>query len=178
MRKSTRRYVALATCVLAALLAALLVRSLRYKPVSLTAEEEDIYEAVFRYQFEHSGDETLGDFFLLIDDRNPSEAFLKRFAEHRPPVRKGSEYRDDAGTQFTAAIVGRRNSKVVVVARYFMSTCRGEGSSFLRPSRCFGEDEYVLTRTSSGWIVTGTSNIMVTWFANRQMLSAKFAGEK
>ena len=60
-------------------------------------EEDDIREAVLLYQFDHnaSGLQNHADaycIFVTIGEKrvDPSNEFLKRFAHHKPPVRKGS----------------------------------------------------------------------------------------
>lgn len=61
-------------------------------------EELNIREATYRYQFEHNGSmqqQRAGVFCLEIytgmDYTDPSDAFIKRFAGYRPPVKKGSD---------------------------------------------------------------------------------------
>jgi hypothetical protein len=55
----------------------------------------DIHEAVFRHQF-NNNPSALGKrakaYFLRISDKDPDEAFLKRFEGHQPPVRPASEW--------------------------------------------------------------------------------------
>lgn len=62
-----------------------------------SSQEDDIREAVFRYQFDHnaSGLQKRAHAFCLViglDDKNsdPSDQFMKRFAHHKPAVRKAS----------------------------------------------------------------------------------------
>jgi hypothetical protein len=55
-------------------------------------EEDDVREAVFRYQFEHnsSGQQKRASVYCLSigENTDPSDEFIKRFANHSPPVRK------------------------------------------------------------------------------------------
>ena len=57
---------------------------------------DDIREAVFRWQFGnnasyHQNDRNYAQvYFLQVNDRDPSEKLMKRFANHKPPVRKVS----------------------------------------------------------------------------------------
>lgn len=63
------------------------------------AVEDDVFEAVFRYQFEHNGSlqkQNAAAYYLHLSPQltggdNPDDAFMKRFAGHRPPVRKVSQ---------------------------------------------------------------------------------------
>jgi len=69
----------------------------------LTEQENDIREAVFRYQFAHnaSASEFVGKndvFYFLgfgsLEDKNtkdPSDKFIRRFENNIPPVRKASQ---------------------------------------------------------------------------------------
>jgi hypothetical protein len=59
----------------------------------------DLCEAVFRYLFEHneSGAKKASAYFLSIEGQDPSAEFLERFKGHRPAVRSGLEFKQDAG---------------------------------------------------------------------------------
>lgn len=65
-----------------------------------TGQEDDIREAVFRHQFEYnaSGQQKTAHAYclaILVNDKDsdPSEQLIKRFAHHKPPVRKWSACR-------------------------------------------------------------------------------------
>ena len=65
-------------------------------------QEEDIREAVFRWQFDNnvSGQQKRAKvYFLAVGEKSgdPSDELLKRFADHQPPVRKRSACTADAG---------------------------------------------------------------------------------
>jgi hypothetical protein len=60
-------------------------------------QEDDIREAVFRHRFDHnaSGQQKTAHAYCLSimvgeKDSDPLEQFMKRFAHHKPPVRKWS----------------------------------------------------------------------------------------
>jgi hypothetical protein len=55
-----------------------------------SAQEENIREAVFRYQFAHV-ELIFAYHFIAIDGKNPSEEFLHRFRDSDPPVRPISD---------------------------------------------------------------------------------------
>ena len=64
------------------------------------SQEDNIREAVFRYQFNHnaSGQQQRAAFYCLaVGEKrsDPSDEFMKRFADHKPPVRKVSECQID-----------------------------------------------------------------------------------
>jgi hypothetical protein len=71
-------------------------------PVDKGQQENDIREAVFRYQFEHNVSGQKGhahEYYLSITEvgssfgRDLPGSFMKRFVGHRPPVRKFSDCR-------------------------------------------------------------------------------------
>lgn len=64
-------------------------------------QDDDIREAVFRHLFTHnaSGLQDRADaYYLAVGpfELDPSDGFLKRFGDHKPPVRKVSECRPPA----------------------------------------------------------------------------------
>jgi len=54
------------------------------------AQDDNVREAVFRYQFAHV-ELIFAYHFIAIDGKNPPEAFLQRFHDFEPPVRPLSE---------------------------------------------------------------------------------------
>ncbi len=93
----------LSLIVLAALLAACAGRVSSVPVVSPTtlprsAQEDDIREAVFRYQFEHnaSGAQQTAQFYCLSlgeysKDIDPDDGLMQRFQGHKPTVKKVSQ---------------------------------------------------------------------------------------
>ena len=66
------------------------------------SQTDDIREAVFRWQFDHnaSGQQTNSQvYFLEVGEKggDPTDEFMKRFANHKPPVRKVSACSANAG---------------------------------------------------------------------------------
>lgn len=58
-------------------------------------EMSDLFEAFFRYKFQYnrSGAQASAEaYFLEIKGKDPSPEFMTRFAEHSPPIKKGSEW--------------------------------------------------------------------------------------
>ena len=75
-------------------------------PPNKAAEELDIREATFRYQFGDNASgqqQRTGAYYFSIamgeKESDPDDAFMKRFADHKPQVKKGSEseYRIEKG---------------------------------------------------------------------------------
>jgi hypothetical protein len=66
------------------------------------SQTDDIREAVFRWQFDHnaSGQQTNAQvYFLEVGEKggDPTDEFMKRFADHKPSVRKVSASSASAG---------------------------------------------------------------------------------
>ena len=68
------------------------------EPAARQAEAFDIYEVTFRYLFQKNASgqqQKAGAYFLRIGDgskvADPDDAFMKRFADVKPPVKRGSE---------------------------------------------------------------------------------------
>lgn len=59
------------------------------------AEEDNIREAVFRYQFKHNASgqqQNAKAYFLSLGkDKDPGDQFMERFKNHKPPVKKASQ---------------------------------------------------------------------------------------
>jgi len=62
---------------------------------SLTAEDLDICEALFRHQFppKVAGRDPRSTFFISLFGDDPSDEFLRRFSDYSVPVKKGSQFR-------------------------------------------------------------------------------------
>ena len=58
------------------------------------ADLDDIHEATFRYMFTKNASglqQKAGVYCLSIDGKDPTDAFMKRFDSHRPPVKRVTE---------------------------------------------------------------------------------------
>ena len=74
-------------------------------------EEDDIREAVLRYQFDHNGSALQRGakvYFIQVGQgyADPSDVFLKRFAAHRPPVRSRSALQSGARMRILEKVTG------------------------------------------------------------------------
>ncbi len=63
--------------------------------VTQRAEENQIREAVFRYQFTHYSEGSQVFFISFPSETDPSDAFMIRFSNNQPPVRKASQAKED-----------------------------------------------------------------------------------
>jgi len=75
--------------------------------ISRSAYEDDVLEAVFRYQFTHDSSGLQGRakvFFLSVYDRDPSNNLMDRFQGHQPPVKRVSDCEVSTKPRGTSAI--------------------------------------------------------------------------
>lgn len=122
------------------------------------AQTDDIREAVFRWQFEHNASglkKKAGAYFLQIGEKrgDPTDKFLKRFADHKPPVRKASGCHGDPVRDKTTSEQGiifsvtniewKSDTDVVVKGGY----CEGGLSA--------SGNTYTLKKDKGKWQVTG-----------------------
>lgn len=113
----------------------------------------DIAEATFRYQFEHnaSGQQQKAPaYFLSLFGKDPAEAFLKRFEGHKPPVKKGSEFKIGKGLLFRVARIKRvSDAKVEVSGGYYEAGLSSSGNTYVVE---FKNGKWVVTRDRMHWI--------------------------
>lgn len=111
------------------------------------AEALDIAEATFRYQFQKnaSGAQQKAEaYFLSLFAKDPSPEFLKRFAQHKPPVQKGSEFKVGNGLAFRVITIKRvSETKVEVSGGYYEGNLSSSGNS------------YFVEKKDGKWVVTG-----------------------
>jgi len=75
--------------------------------ISRSAYEDDVLEAVFRYQFSHDLSGLQGRaraFFVSVYDGDPSNRLMDRFEGHEPPVKGVSECEISSKARGTSAI--------------------------------------------------------------------------
>jgi hypothetical protein len=112
-------------------------------------EEDDIREAVFRYQFDHNASglqKSAKGYFLAIGEKgaDPSDEFMKRFAHHKPPVHKASAWRtENKGLFFrVTSIVWISDAEVKVAGGYYEGNVSSSGNT------------YTLKKEAGNWQVT------------------------
>ena len=125
------------------------------------SQTDDIREAVFRWQFDHTafvGQQINAQiYFLSIGEKSedPKDEFLKRFADHKPPVRKVSactgydeggvfdKKTGQRGLLFRVAIIEwKSDTEVEVRGGYRAAGLSGTGNT------------YTLKRETGKWKVT------------------------
>lgn len=120
------------------------------KAAAQAKNEDDIREAAFRYAFTHfeTRDFTkISAIIIVIEDDTPSDEFLKRFATHKPPVRKIPRFRRNE-------IQDTELSCYVYKIKWLSDT-----EAEIAVSRVIGEGEaavsfrYTMRLTNKGWEV-------------------------
>ena len=136
-------------------------------PTSKTQAEDDIREAVFRYQFAHDATQqkpiTKIYFISIENNKDPDDRFLKRFAGSTPIVKQVSQAgyskngidsiidktSGEAGIIFSVGIVNWINeNEVEVKGSYYVANLFAGGCN------------YRIVRTDNVWIVKGCLNQM------------------
>jgi hypothetical protein len=124
------------------------------------ADEDDVREAVFRCQFTNdaSGVALKGKvFFLQMSAErkaDPSDAFLKRFAGHQPPVRKVS-----ACETRLQGVVDRKTGEAGLVLhvgaiKWISDTAVEVEGGFYETGRCAASYTFTVKKEQGKWKVT------------------------
>jgi len=125
-------------------------------PGTAFVSEDDafIYEALFRYIFEHNGSaaqQRAKTYFLLIGERNPPRSFLQRFADQNPPVEKGWKYRRGRGLLFRVGEIKYIDADAVEIYGGY-----DEGNMSA------GGYRYKLSKKQGKWMVVEEENIWIS----------------
>ena len=131
-------------------------------------QENDIREAVFRYQFHHNSSiqgQSAAVYCLSVGEKNadPPDDFMKRFAGFKPPVRKVSECSTDA----YKGVVEKRTGKHGLVFRVrnikWISEAEVEvGGGYFEDGLSASGDTYTVRRLQRGWRV---SKAKINWLS-------------
>jgi hypothetical protein len=133
------------------------------------SEEDDIREAVFLYQFDHNASGLQKHahaycIFVTINDRrvDPSNGFLKRFAHHKPPVRKGSACHWTSGV----AVYDRGGRPALIFTISKINWVSGtevtvEGG-YEEGNVSSSAESYAVNRQSGKWVVTEGPTMVIS----------------
>lgn len=158
-----------AVAAVALVLGSLLVLGIQGKAprskLELTAaEQDDIREAVFRYQFEHnaSGQQQNAKVYFLTfgKDKEPGDAFIARFKDHKPPVKKRSQSKGqgevidketgERGLIFSAVTIKVIDAnKVQVDGGYYEAELSSSGNIYTVERK---ERKWIVTKDQMLWI--------------------------
>lgn len=105
----------------------------KHKPSQ--AETDAVREALLRHIFKKNASgaqQTAKTFFIRIDDKDPDESFLKRFAGHKPPVDVGSKFKVGEGLLFHVESFEWIDANTVEAAGgYYEGNLSSSGNSYL-----------------------------------------------
>ena len=114
------------------------------------ADDDDIREAVFRYQISKNETEV---YFLQIDGADPSTEFMKRFEGHDPPVKPKSACVAEGAAQDKET---KKHGAILSVGKVTRAAdgATVQGSVYWAPLAAVG-GTYTLVRKDGKWVVTG-----------------------
>ncbi len=116
-----------------------------YLGTDRSAELDNVFEALFRHQFQHnaSGDQQeAAAYFLSIKNSDPSPEFMKRFCGHTPPVTNGSEFQTGKGLNFRIdSWQWKSDNEIELTGGYYEAGTSSSGN------------RYVLARKDGQWVV-------------------------
>ena len=128
------------------------------------ADEDDIREAVFRYQFTHNASgqqQNAKAYFLSVGkDKDPSDDFMARFKDHKPPVKKRSQATGqfevidkktgERGLIFIASTINQLDDdKVLVDGGYYEAGLSASGNTYTVERK---NHKWVVTKDQMRWI--------------------------
>jgi hypothetical protein len=128
------------------------------------ADEDNIREAVFRYQFEHnaSGQQQNAKVYYLslVKDSDPKDEFMLRFKGHKPPVKKRSQATGqfevidketgERGLIFRATTIEQLDEdKVIVDGGYYEAGLSSSGNTYTVERK---DHKWVVTKDQMRWI--------------------------
>jgi len=117
------------------------------------ADHAAICEAVFRHLFEDNNSAAQKEakaFFLTMEDKDPQDPFLARFASHPIPVRKGSEFEIGKGLRFTVERIDRIDDDTADVHCGYYEHQLSAAGYILRVERSGGG--WTVTKLTMLWI--------------------------
>ena len=124
------------------------------------SQEDDIREAAFRWQFDHnvSGQQKKAKvYFLAVGEKSadPSDEFIKRFADNKPPVRKRSECSADPGKGVLDKKTGGQGLMFLVTSIKWNSDTEVEvKGGYYESGRSASGNTYTLKKEKGKWKVT------------------------
>jgi hypothetical protein len=145
---------------------------------SRSAQEEEIREVVFRYLMSptHFGSHNTHKVFFLSlkEDKDPSKALMKRFAGHKPPVKKVSQSHwnpkpiQGMDASMAAALYGTRDKATGQPGKiYYINEIKWLGNSKVEVSggyysgmRSGASATYTVILRAKRWVVLRVKNIM------------------
>ena len=124
-----------------------------------SAAEDDIREATYRYQFLHnaSGLQQKADVYFLSlgeKDTDPSDAFMKRFADHKPTVKKVSSSAGRLGGVRDKDTGGKGLIFRVAQIKWVSETEAEVSGGYYEGGLSASGNTYYLKKENGKWVVT------------------------
>ena len=119
-----------------------------------TDDELDVFEAVFRYQFNHNesgAQQKAPAYFLSIKGKDPDAAFLRRFRGNRPPVAAGSEFEVGDGLKFDVSSL-----------KWLGDDAAEVGGGYYEGNLSSSASSYRLVRKDKKWVVEKATLRMIS----------------
>jgi hypothetical protein len=132
------------------------------------SEADDVREAVFRWQFDHnaSGQQQKAKaYYLDIGEKgaDPSDEFLKRFADTKPPVRKRSAADVDIKSGVTDKATKERGLVFSVKSIRLKSSTEAEAEGgYYEGGLSASSNTFIVKKTKGKWSV---SNDKMNWIS-------------
>lgn len=114
----------------------------------------DLFEAFFRYKFEYNrsgAQDSAEAYFLEIEGKDPVPEFMARFAEHTPPVRKGSEWIAGSIFQQNNGLLFRIDGLEWIGWGWFTRDHVRIGGGYDESSLSASSASYICKRDKKGW---------------------------
>ncbi|MFZ0952766.1 MAG: hypothetical protein WAN17_10905 [Candidatus Sulfotelmatobacter sp.] len=131
-------------------------------------QEDDVREAVFRYQFDHnaSGLQKSAHAYCLAlgdNDDDPSGDFMKHFAHNKPPVRKASA----CHIASSSALVDSRTGKSALLFRITKITRISDteyrvNGGYYEGNVSSSGNNYTVRKDGEGWSVTEDGTMVIS----------------
>ena len=127
------------------------------KSADSNTQDDDIREAVFRYQFKAINLQA-GSYFLAVDNKNPSDALLGRFRDNLPVVKGVSDSR--VLKKPVVTIVDKKNEQQGVIFHADHITLAGDKADVDGGYECGDlcdvvHGTYHVVKDAGAWIVQG-----------------------
>jgi hypothetical protein len=123
-------------------------------------QQNDIREAVFRYQFGHNASiqgNSVGVYCISVENKaDPSDNFMKRFAGFKPPVHKASDCSTDAYKGVVEKATGKRGLVFWVKSINWISQTDAEvAGGYFEDGLSASHNTYIVSRAKEGrWRVS------------------------
>jgi len=139
----------------------------KFEDTARLTQENDIREAVFRYQFNHNSSiqgKSAAVYCLSVGEKNadPSDDLMRRFAAFKPPVREASDCSTDAYRGVAEKRTGKRGvvfrvrtikwvseTEVDVVGGYFEDGLSASGNTYTVIKT---QGKWTVSKAKTNWI--------------------------